>query len=216
MSRMDLFEQRERQIEHKGSEKALVEPYRARPHQTMGAIVASAAAGLLLCIGGGGCANSCPSGRTPGSDGTCIREDVHDFTACINNAGGKIISKEEAVRINASVSQVAGGSEWQRKVLEKYDGPSAENQRTVIEHCTFLSMGGQSNSSGPSAKGGTFKKGDKRSAVLRVKGQPSSVGVYDSIHSEVWYFEDHCHIDFEHGRVKSWNNCPEARVVVDD
>ncbi|HQY64100.1 MAG: hypothetical protein IPF92_29960 [Myxococcales bacterium] len=88
---------------------------------------------LLHCGG-----PTCPGSRVQSADGTCVREDIADFIACVNNSGSKQLSREDAKRISASAAQVGGSAEWSDSMRQQYSGPAEQHQAAVIEQCVRM------------------------------------------------------------------------------
>lgn len=88
---------------------------------------------LLHCPG-----PTCPGSRVQSADGTCVREDIADFIACVNNSGSKQLSREDAKRISASAAQVGGSAEWSDSMRQQYSGPAEQHQAAVIEQCVRM------------------------------------------------------------------------------
>lgn len=80
-------------------------------------------------------APACPASRARATDGTCVRQDIVDFIACINNVGGKELSAEHKREISASASEATATAGWSDTVRERYAGPAKEQQSKVIDQC---------------------------------------------------------------------------------
>lgn len=93
------------------------------------------AAMAILAMAATGCGSSCPQGRVETADGTCVRQDVVDFAACVRAAGGSEISREDAHSITATAFGASGTVGWQNSVRDRFNGPAVEHQRMVIETC---------------------------------------------------------------------------------
>ena len=125
---------------------------------------------MLLECGG----PSCPTSRVRSADGVCVREDIADFIACVNNSGSKQISTEDAKRISATAAQVGTSAEWSDSMKAQYSGPAEKHQAAVIEQCVRMTS---HDSSASSSKKDPADDYETRAKVCRERRATSECAV---------------------------------------
>ena len=104
-------------------------------------LVTVAAHASPSCSGSG----SCPVGRTPAENGTCVDQKVVDFVACIDRANGSVRASSNGTKLSADVRAasvgVATAAEFQHDVSTRiYAGSDAQSQQ-ILATCNAYVFG---------------------------------------------------------------------------